>query len=291
METIKVKKLTFDDADTFRALNRFISYDNGELVIHDSELYKVFCEIPKLTGRINSLEVENQQLKDRQSKLDFSDVKTTALKNKLADQDKSLTEFKDQITGYDEKIQDLNERIKDLQSENKELKQLESENLQNTRKIEELEERISNLKDRKQELKATNGSLKQQYLDMKQQFDTAIKERGDMKQQLVNSVHLIGYGRLIKEALILRSFIDTPVRRQFQLENEFKHAMSSFSVRRHVSHLHEIGLLHKPINGTYEITEEYFDKQDLMMSIIKKIMKADFEFFINTLLEDYERDY
>ena len=67
MPTIKLKRLTFDGAETFNALNEqrllTLFQNQNELVIRDGMIYDKICQLDKSRATISKLTEENEGLK------------------------------------------------------------------------------------------------------------------------------------------------------------------------------------------------------------------------------------
>lgn len=292
-----MKKLTINSLETFKALRDYIFVSGNEVTVHDNELYNDLSRAAENRELINKLKRENEELKNQfAEKPDFEGDQEQLRKN-LEDKDKTISNYQSQVKNFEQKIQKL-------QDENRQLQQKVKSGSKSSKQMEELKTRIENLTEEKKELSRVNDGLKQEHKqinakrqEMKNQVAKANAVRDKTREQLDKSLRLSGYTRLLKEALILRSFIDEPFKRQFQLEKEFGDVMSPPSVRRHLYHLTEVGLLIKPFSGQYHLPKDMFSSYDynrpkeIMKEVVTKIMGADLGFFIQTLFGEPVNDY
>jgi len=295
----KIKKLFIDDENTIQYLSDIglitVPTDK-EIVVHDKKIMDIVKALETKNKRCQELENTISVLKKQQSTTEIKiDYENEKLRKELDDKNKCVSEYQNQITNLGKQLVALKDDYKKQMELNQSLQDTRKDDTKIENQLKELQDKINNLVIEKKELISVNDGLKQKHdeinknMDMfKVQVTQANFEKDKIKQDLNKFLKLPGYNQLIKEAILLKSFIDDPVKRQFQFEEEFKDVMSPPSIRRYLYHLTELGLLSKPFHGQYELNVEDFklySNDVLMEKIVSKVMNADLQYFINSILD------
>ena len=224
METIKVKKMTFDDADTFRSLNRFISYDNGEIVIHDSKLVEAFDSMESNYNYIQKLEAKIQDLEKNITDSTGLNTENWNLKKQIQEKDQEISSLQGKIKDFELEIQSLQDK---------------NDTLNNT--IQELQSNIESLQGERDELSKD--------IQGQEDIKTIFNKWGT-------------YQSLQKDVALIRFFMDrsdTDVRQKKVIE-WFRNSMDKTTVRKHLYGLVKKKILQEPdFKGTYRFNSSSFD--------------------------------
>ena len=221
MPTIKIKKMSYDSAETFNALRKLglIDFIYNKFKIYDAKLFDKLNQLKESGEIISRLKLENIQLKKKQ-------VDTSALQEK----NKLLSEYQDQIEQY-----------------KSEINKLKSQEKQQSNQIQELNKKIKNLKDNNQVLQ----NEKQDLLASNKEFQESVEKHEDIKD-IFNKWGT--YQSLQKDVAIVKYFMERPREsiRQKTVIEYFKNYMDKTTVREHLYKLVRKDILSEPeFKGTY----------------------------------------
>ena len=235
MPTIKLKRLTFDTAETFNALNKqrllTLFQNQNELVIRDGMIYDKICQLEKSRATISKLTEENEELKKNQVNVSALISEKDKLKEQLQENSKPLDEYKTQNVQYESEINKLKSQGDKQRSQIQEL----------NNKIKTLEKDKQDIQKESQELQASNKELSKSteaYEDIREIFN----KWGT-------------YQSLQKDIAIVKLFMEKPDQeiRQKTIIDRFRR-MDKTTVRLHLYKLVRKGILKEPqFKGSYQL--------------------------------------
>jgi DNA repair exonuclease SbcCD ATPase subunit len=225
MPTIKIKKLTYDNDNTFQAMKHFITLDNyGEIVVKDAELVETYNNLESKCNSIPKLEAKIQDLEKNITDGNGLNTKNWDLKKQIQEKDKETSSLQDKIKGFELEIQSLQDK---------------NDTLNNT--IQELQSNIESLQGERDKLSKE--------LQKQEDIKTIFNRWGT-------------YQSLQKDVALIRFFMDrsdTDVRQKKVIE-WFRNSMDKTTVRKHLYGLVKKKILQEPdFKGTYRFNSSIFD--------------------------------
>lgn len=207
------------------------------------------------------------------------------LESKIESLEKELDEKNDEIKTLKIKIDNSEDINNKLDKKNKSLKKNLKDNKELIKRNQQLRNHLSELEDKfnlikKDKIKLQNQ--KQKFVENVEITDENLlklkNENEELKQKFLENEKVKSYIALLKEALILKTFLKDNNKRKLQIIHDFPE-LSEEEIINYLNHLCELELLSKVDNDAYKCNFSIKNDKDLFDQIFYKIFECDLKNF------------
>lgn len=205
-------------------------------------------------------------------------------KTRIESLDEKIIDKKQEIEQLQSKVNDHNDAVNELKIKNKKLKTTSGEdkrlikgNQQLRNQLSELEEKNKLIQGSKRELLEQREKLEKKFEKKDGEISELKSENEELKTKFLQNENIRSYETIIKEALIVQTFLYNDTRQELQILHEFPE-LTEETIRNYLSHLCDINLLSE-VDGTYRRNFS-MDKDDHVLDkILSKMFDYDLQKF------------
>ncbi|MEF8849147.1 MAG: hypothetical protein V5A68_08470 [Candidatus Thermoplasmatota archaeon] len=203
-------------------------------------------------------------------------TKIESLKQDMLDKKQEMKQSQTKRAHYDEKIDKLKDKNKKLKATSQENERLIKENQQLRNQLSELEEKNKLIQGNKRNLLKQREQFKKKIEKKDNKCSLLKKENKELKTIFLQNEKIKSYTTIIKEALILQSFLNEKTRRPIQILHDFPE-LSEETIRNYLGHLCDINLLTQITDDTYRRSFSMEKNNHILDKIICKIFDCDLQ--------------
>ncbi|MEF8879291.1 MAG: hypothetical protein V5A64_02725 [Candidatus Thermoplasmatota archaeon] len=186
---------------------------------------------------------------------------------------KQLRTKKDQHDEVMNKLKNKNKKLKTTTNNNEKLVKI---NQQFRNQLSELEEKNELLQENKRKLQEDREKLKQKLEKIKENYSHLNKENKELKNSFINNEKIKSYKTIIKEALILQTFLNNDTQHHIQILHDFSE-LSEETIKEYLAHLCNLNLLKQVEDDTYQRNFSIKTDEEVFHRLICKIFDCDLQ--------------
>lgn len=205
--------------------------------------------------------------------------KIVSLEKKNHDKNQEIERLqnrKDHQDEMEDKLESKNVKLKNTFKDNE---RLIKGNQQLRNQLSELEEKYDLIQENKRKLQKDREKLRQKLEKTEEKCSHLNRQIGELKSNFLNNEKIKSYQTILKEALILQTFLHDDTRRYIQILHDFSE-VSEETIREYLSHLCNLNLLNQVEDDTYQRNFSLEQKDEHMLDrLICKIFDCDLQKF------------
>ena len=204
-------------------------------------------------------------------------TKIESLEEKILDKKQEIEHLQSKINSHNDLVNELKIKNKKLKNTSEEEQQLTKENQQLRNQLSELEEKNKLIQGSKRELLEQREKLKKKFEEKDGKISELKNENKELKTKFLQNENIKSYTTIVKEALILQTFLHNDTRQELQILHEFPE-LSEETIRNYLSHLCDINLLLE-VDGTYRRNFSMEKDDHVLNKILCKMFNSDLQKF------------
>lgn len=205
-------------------------------------------------------------------------TKIESLEEKILDKKQEKEHLQSKGNHHDEVVNELKVKNKKLKTTSKDNQKLIKENQQLRNHLSELEEKNKLIQENKIELQKQREKLKKKIEKKEEMCSQLKKENKELKSNFLQNEKIKSYTTILKEALLLQTFLNDDTKRQIQILHDFPE-LSEETIRNYLSHLCDINLLTQVDDDTYQRNFSMEKDDHVLDKILCKIFDCDLQKF------------
>jgi chromosome segregation ATPase len=205
-------------------------------------------------------------------------TKIESLEEKILDKKQEEEHLQSKGNHHDEVVNELKVKNKKLKTTSKDNQKLIKENQQLRNQLSELEEKNKLIQENKIELQKQREKFKKKIEKEEEMCSQLKKENKELKSNFLQNEKIKSYTTILKEALLLQTFLNDDTKRQIQILHDFPE-LSEETIRNYLSHLCDINLLTQVDDDTYQRNFSMEKDDHVLDKILCKIFDCDLQKF------------
>lgn len=202
-------------------------------------------------------------------------TKIESLKEKIQDKKQEMENLQNTINQNEDLAKELKIKNKKLKTTSVVDQQLIKENQQLRNQLSELEKKNKLIQGNKEELLKQREELKEEFGEKDSEISELKNENKELKTNFLQNENIKPYTTIVKEALILQTFLHNDTRRELQILHDFPE-LSEENISNYLSHLCDINLLSET-DGTYKRNFSIEKDEHILNKILCKMFDGDLQ--------------
>ena len=205
-------------------------------------------------------------------------------KTKIESLEGKILDKKQEIEHLQSKINSHNDIVNELKIKNKKLKTTSEDDQQLTKGNQQLRNQLSESEEKNKLIQGSNRELLEQREKLKKKFEKKDEEISELKNEnkelktkFLQNENIKSYTTILKEALILQTFLHNDTRQELQILHDFPE-LAEESIRNYLGHLCDINLLSEA-DGTYRRNFSMEKDDHVLNKILCKMFDGDLQKF------------
>lgn len=205
-------------------------------------------------------------------------------KTKIESLEGTILDKKQEIEHLQSKINSHNDIVNELKIKNKKLKTTSEDDQQLTKGNQQLRNQLSESEEKNKLIQGSNRELLEQREKLKKKFEKKDEEISELKNEnkelktkFLQNENIKSYTTILKEALILQTFLHNDTRQELQILHDFPE-LAEESIRNYLGHLCDINLLSEA-DGTYRRNFSMEKDDHVLNKILCKMFDGDLQKF------------
>lgn len=205
-------------------------------------------------------------------------------KTKIESLEEKIIDKKQEIEHLQSKVNSHNDAVNELKIKNKKLKTTSGEDQRLIKGNQQLRNQLSELEEKNKLIQGSKGELLEQREKLKKKFEkkddeiSELKnENEELKTKFLQNENIKSYATIVKEALIVQTFLHNDTRQELQILHDFPE-LSEETIRNYLSHLCDINLLSE-VDGTYRRNFSMDEDDHVLDKILFKMFDYDIQKF------------
>ncbi|MEA3459004.1 MAG: hypothetical protein U9R21_10060 [Candidatus Thermoplasmatota archaeon] len=205
-------------------------------------------------------------------------------KTKIESLEEKIIDKKQEIEHLQSKVNSHNDAVNELKIKNKKLKTTSGEDQRLIKGNQQLRNQLSELEEKNKLIQGSKGELLEQREKLKKKFEkkddeiSELKnENEELKTKFLQNENIKSYATIVKEALIVQTFLHNDTRQELQILHDFPE-LSEETIRNYLSHLCDINLLSE-VDGTYRRNFSMDEGDHVLDKILFKMFDYDIQKF------------
>lgn len=205
-------------------------------------------------------------------------------KTKIESFEEKIIDKKQEIEHLQSKVNSHNDAVNELKIKNKKLKTTSGEDQRLIKGNQQLRNQLSELEEKNKLIQGSKGELLEQREKLKKKFEkkddeiSELKnENEELKTKFLQNENIKSYATIVKEALIVQTFLHNDTRQELQILHDFPE-LSEETIRNYLSHLCDINLLSE-VDGTYRRNFSMDEDDHVLDKILFKMFDYDLQKF------------